>query len=53
MDKLSHILGNIRRIERYHQNRIYIPKIIDNPFNNSGNGEKAYTTTDNKQNEES
>lgn len=27
-DKLSHVLGEIRKVERYHQNRIYKPRIL-------------------------
>lgn len=28
LDKLTNVLGEIRKAERYHKNRIYIPKVI-------------------------
>lgn len=35
MDKLSHILGETRKAERYHANRSYKPRVLPTPTTNS------------------
>jgi hypothetical protein len=37
LDKLTNILGDIRKAERYHKNRSYIPKVIKEKKENKEN----------------
>jgi len=35
IDSVGQLLGEVRRVEKYHQNRQYFPKIINNPSERS------------------